>query len=440
MNNTKVLSVDFNKKMNKLKSACAVTGGPRRGGVGLPLDLSVLYRELLPPAIRLADIEAPYGTNRFLDVHCIFPDFSADESLEDSYDFAPTDEYLTASLNIGSELFIRLGETPDPFPSPRYAFPKCSFKKWARICERIIMHYNEGWANGYKLGLKNFERWSFADEPNSWSGTPSEYYEFYSVVARHLHKRFPRLKLGAFGSGGFASLNRIDVSEEQKRYSSFLVGFLKYVTAKENSAPLDFLSWRCAALTPEEIAVHSRYARSVLDEYGQRRCKSVICELTLDPRLTHGSSDEVFSAAAAALTVAMKCEADLVFTNTLDGDFGGLFKLAEDGEVRRCANYYAYLYSSRLSRMASRLETTGDSRGELYSVAAADEGEAGLLIVSRNFSGRIELRFSGFTYSSVSVTRVTASGEVRTKDNIPLSGNKIAISAEFNEVFYLHFH
>ena len=194
--NTKILSVDFSKKGAKLKNATSVTGGVKRGGAGLPLDFTELYKEINPQAVRIADIEAPYGTNRFLDIHCIFPNALADESIPDSYDFSSTDAYILPLCELKCELYVRLGETPDPFPKPRYAYPMCSYKKWARICEHIIMHYNEGWAGGYKLGLKNFEIWSRADESDSWSGTPEDYYEFYRTVANHLHKRFPRLKLG----------------------------------------------------------------------------------------------------------------------------------------------------------------------------------------------------------------------------------------------------
>ena len=154
---TKTLTVDFSKTVGKLKIAPGVTGGPRRGGALLPIDLTSYYKQLNPPAIRISDIEAPYGTNRFLDIHCIFSNPSADETIEDSYDFSATDMYIARALECGAELFVRLGETPDPFPKPRYAYPSCSYHKWARICEHIIMHYNEGWASGFKYNIKNFE-------------------------------------------------------------------------------------------------------------------------------------------------------------------------------------------------------------------------------------------------------------------------------------------
>lgn len=443
---TKVITVDFAKKYPKLKPVCGITGGPRRGGVGLPLDLTEAYSDLKPSAVRIADVEPPYGTNRFLDVHCIFPDFSADESLPDSYDFTQTDEYINSSLAIGSELYIRLGETPDPYPNPRYGFPSCSFKKWARICEHIVMHYNEGWANGFKLGLKNFEIWSYADEDDSWCGTRLEYYEFYRTVACHLHGRFPRLRLGGYGAGGFAALNRIDVSEKQRYYHAFLTGFLKYISDPKTKAPLDFLTWRCDALTPEETAVHSRYARSALDEFGFRRARSIITELSVAAsRTTEGKGGAgYFATLASALTVLSKSEVDLVFTNTLDSFCGGLFELGRDASYTKKAGFFTHAILSEMTEMSNRVETMGDSRGELYSVASHDGDRAGLFIVSRAFSGRIELRFMGLELTSASVTRITDKGPngaplVRKKENISLTGSKIAISAENSEVFYLSF-
>ena len=70
------------------------------------------------------------------------------------------------------------------------------------VCEHIIRHYNEGWANGFKLGIEYWEIWNEPDgkKPNgdqpNWSGTPEEFYEMYSVTAAHLKKRFPKLKIG----------------------------------------------------------------------------------------------------------------------------------------------------------------------------------------------------------------------------------------------------
>lgn len=54
------------------------------------------FREMGITYSCLHDVEYPYGSNQFVDIHCIFPNFGADESDESSYNFTPTDNYINA--------------------------------------------------------------------------------------------------------------------------------------------------------------------------------------------------------------------------------------------------------------------------------------------------------------------------------------------------------
>ena len=51
------------------------------------------------PYGRLHDIEYPFGSGQFVDIHCIFPDFDADENDPASYYFTSTDMYLQAMMD-----------------------------------------------------------------------------------------------------------------------------------------------------------------------------------------------------------------------------------------------------------------------------------------------------------------------------------------------------
>lgn len=76
-----------------------------------------------------------------------FPDFNADPSDPDSYDFAFTDAYLQTLANSGIQPFYRLGVTiENSYLIKSYAIiPPADFEKWAEICCGIVRHYNEGW-------------------------------------------------------------------------------------------------------------------------------------------------------------------------------------------------------------------------------------------------------------------------------------------------------
>ena len=119
-----------------------------------------------------------YGGPYSHDVTCIFPDFNADPYDPQAYDFACTDESILISLEAGTETFFRLGQTIEHQIKKHGTIPPKDFGKWAIICEHIIRHYNEGWANGYNLNIKYWEIWNEPDlddddSPNkkTWGGT-----------------------------------------------------------------------------------------------------------------------------------------------------------------------------------------------------------------------------------------------------------------------------
>ena len=108
------------------------------------------------PYVRLHDVEYPYGSGEFVDIPCIFKNFDADENDPASYNFANTDEYIRQSLAVGSKIIYRLGVSIEHSPHKRYIHPPKDFGKWARICEHIIRHYNEGWADGHHWDIRDW--------------------------------------------------------------------------------------------------------------------------------------------------------------------------------------------------------------------------------------------------------------------------------------------
>ena len=92
-----------------MKPVSGIVGGAR-GGAYLEKDYSEKMKRMLPPIARIRSTDMPYGANQYVNIHCIFPDFSADSEDESAYNFAPTDEYLLSVIETGAEVFLCLGE------------------------------------------------------------------------------------------------------------------------------------------------------------------------------------------------------------------------------------------------------------------------------------------------------------------------------------------
>ena len=128
-----------------------------------------------------------YGGPYSHDITNIFPRFDADVNDPASYDFACTDESILCTLDAGTETFFRLGQSIEHQIKKHGTLPPKDFQKWAEICEHIILHYNYGWADGYKLGIKYWEIWNEPDlDPDdsknkrTWGGTQAQFFgNFY---------------------------------------------------------------------------------------------------------------------------------------------------------------------------------------------------------------------------------------------------------------------
>ena len=166
------VTIDWNVSVGKIRPLHGVNSGPRT--YSFAHDTSEYFREAGIPFSRLHDTEYPYGSGHFVDIPCIFKNFDADPCDPASYDFAMTDMYIKAIVDVGTQVFYRLGVSIEHAPVKRNIYPPKDFEKWAVICEHIIRHYNEGWANGLHLGIEYWEIWN---EPElgghqCWTGTP----------------------------------------------------------------------------------------------------------------------------------------------------------------------------------------------------------------------------------------------------------------------------
>ena len=400
------------------------------------------------PLVRTAGSAGEYGLNQYINIHCIFPDFEADDSLEESYNFLPTDLYLASIRNTGAGVFFRLGEGREPYSKKLYAAPPKDMEKWARICEHIIMHYNEGWANGFKLGIKYWEIWSAPDAGECWAGTRQEYFELYRVTANHLRERFPRIKIGAYGARGFYSLNRLDATEEMKSYVPFMQQFFSYITAPDTSAPLDFFTWACYTANPEELAMHAKYARTYLDGAGLRRTRSIICEYnTVDRGSTPPALRESLPAElGACLIMAQKSQADMMMYSCSDiySRENALFSMDDHITHHHYGAYNVMCYFARLYALGTAVDTGDDYRKELYFLAATNGSEGAMMIVTKNYEGKLELALNSSPFNTCTVSKTVPGGSrgkgatYRSKD-VDISLGRLALTVAPGEIYLLSF-
>ena len=441
----RTVTVDFSAKGGKIKPITGINSGPLSGG-RLECDFSPEYSELAIPSVRVSDVEPPYGGGRLVDVHCIFPDMSLDERMEGSYCFCPTDKYLSAIKALGADIVLRLGESYDLCGIGVYNRPPLDAMKWARIAEHIISHYNRGWGAGMKLGIKQVEIWCEPDRKGGFAGDVTEYADFYTTVARHLKECFPKLRIGAYSCGGFAGLNHFDAPTEVKGYTEYLERFLSLIASPEREAPLDFLSWKCYAESPEELALHANYARSYINASPYKKAGSVISEFNTKESLAGGAFKrrEYPSELAASLIIAQKSAVDAVYYS--DGNplspKNCLFTLDGGVDHRRYASYEVMRAFGRLYRYSSMLDGSEDYRREIYTLAAGAEGGATVILTTRDFSGEIDVVLESCPFSRYSITGLVGGGErgegrMTSAQCVPLRDGKISLRAGKGEVYII---
>ena len=260
-----VVSVEPTSEVGAIKPMNAANNGPNG-------PTFKAYKALRVPYGRTHD--TPLGevwSSHVVDINQVFPDWNANVNNPKSYDFDLTDEMLQDMIKAGTEPFFRLGQSIEHESKKYGIYPPKDFKKWAKICEHIIRHYTEGWADGHEMDITYWEIWNEPDlddpgerwktDPRTWGGTQEQFYELYEVTAKHLKKCFPHLKIG-----GPAFAN-------PRKYGP---PFLDYL--KKTGTPIDFFSWHMYHRRPERISEDIHVVRQILDEKGFSNVESILNE------------------------------------------------------------------------------------------------------------------------------------------------------------------
>ena len=457
------VTVDLKAELGPVRIMNAVNGGPTvkkpRGDQkkGNFED----YKALRIPFARTHDcINCVPGGAHTCDIDAIFPNFDADENDPRNYDFVFTDHYLDNMKRAGTDVFFRLGQTIEHGPKKYGVLPPKDFAKWARICEHIIRHYNEGWGWGLdtarttkniawsnQFNIVYWEIWNEPDldpcsdirgntSPRCWGGTTTDFFEFYEIAARHLKGKFPTLKIG-----GPALCGREDWGEK----------FLAY--CHDHKVPMDFFSWHVYARTPEAIAAKAGRIRAMMDKYGYADCESLLNEWNYVKGWTDDfvyslrveCGDLNFKGAAFVAATMVACQSApvdmLMYYDARPRGMNGMFEPITLWPMKGYYPFYAWAkLLDRGTQVACRVrEGTGEdsdantgnverkdvaSAGQFFATAAKGKDGSGAVFVVRysdddnsSETGELTLRIPG---ADLSKARCHLTDLVRTYTEVPL--------------------
>lgn len=397
------ITVDFNKPIGKIKPMHGV-GQPPFSGVNFSMCDYLKAAHI--PYSRLHDVGGAFGGNMFVDIPNIFRDFNADPKDPASYDFAFTDLLITALVERGIEPFFRLGVTIENYREIKaYRIdPPSDYDKWAEICEGIVRHYTEGWANGFNYRITYWEIWNEPDnfetpEKNQmWAGSPEDYFRLYDTASKHLKKCFPNIKVGGYASCGFYALtdSSADFAACSPRYRyfvDFFDEFLKYIS--EHNCPLDFFSWHSYAEIENNV-IWSEYVSEKLREYGYTDSGQTMNEWNCHPELKG-------TAKHAALTMGMMCamqNASLDSAMFYDARCGmGVYSSMFDCMTYKpLPTYYSFLAFGELYKRSIQVYI-GDTPRGVYALAAKDKD--GCLVIANTTDLNIDIELEIFGLKTI---------------------------------------
>lgn len=371
------INVDFSAKTGPINPMHSVNNGPISHRA---LTNDKYFIQARIPYARLHDsnFEADYGGPHTVDVHVIFTDFNRDPKDPEAYDFACTDKYIADILATGTKPFYRLGASIEHGVKKYGILPPKDNQKWAEICEGIIRHYTEGWANGFHYDIEYWEIWNEPDtgykENNSptWRGTMDEFFALFKTALIHLKSRFPHLKIGG------PALCSVTDSRD------IMLDMFDYLTKGER-APLDFFSWHMYGANPHEFSRKIAIVADVLKKYGYTETENILNEWNYirDWGKMRENYNTIMSLKGAAYTASAMCVCQqagldhLMYYDARPCGFNGMFR---DHTLEPLKGYYPFWMFNKLYELGNSVKIVNES-DDVFACAAAD-GKQGAVMVS----------------------------------------------------------
>lgn len=428
------VKVDFSLPVGEIRPIHGMCNGP----VSYGADLTDAYREIGVPYVRFDCADTAVSAYA-VDLSRIFRDSGADPSDAESYDFSYTDRYVEAAYRAGAEVIFRLGESVDFMGSgKRIAIPE-DVDRLARVCINVIRHYNDGWANGFTLGIKRFELWSH--DPALSARECLREFELYRSLTTALSFYSEEIKVGGMCFDGQDAVIR---------------EFVRY--CQKNHVRLDFLTLSCFDSHPQELGQRLRHAVALVRNCGfdetelivGRWCytdSEVLGAIPLERLLGGGGEkfaegrrrlfEEQSSVKGAAFVGASLIEMLSIPELETACFFDAQPMLSpwcaiSDRFGRPQKPYYAFkafgeLYRARKQVLCQCRWQEGFAHPGVYACAAVSEkGEGYVMIASFGGCGVVDLRLDGIpdhVYSS-DVYLLDGVKDLSHGDTVPISGMK----------------
>ena len=386
------LIVDFAKNMGKVKPMHAVNNGPVHKFHVNDQTASNLQRFIDAgiPFARTHDaaFNSTYGGEHTVDVNNIFTDWNADPYLPESYDFACTDNYLRCIDAAGTKIFYRLGSKIEHWVKKYNTLPPKDFKKWAIVCEHIIRHYTEGWANGYYYENTYWEIWNEPDldtddsaNKRCWGGTTKQFIELYNITFNHLRSCFPKLKLGGPAVAGIGKVVQ-GSGDPAIEGRPWLDVFFEGMEQKP-----DFFSWHVYSSTVEKVQMKIRQAREFMARHGMgEEVESILNEWNYVRGWTNEDwfhSKDAWKTIKGASFVASVMEMSqyepvdmLMYYDARPGGMNCLFDSDMVHRVRK--GYYAFKMFNEIYKQKNAVEVVRETE-DVWAVAAKGDEQCVML-------------------------------------------------------------
>ena len=375
-------TLKFQRTDNKFKILNATNGGPwhKRHANDQYRSNFEDYKAARMPYSRNHDacLCSTYGGPHSHDITAIFPDFSKDADNPDSYDFACTDESILVTVDAGTQIFYRLGQSIEHHIKKYGTIPPADFEKWAKICEHIIRHYNEGWANGFKLNIEYWEIWNEPDldpddSPNkrTWGGTKLQFFDLYEITAKHLKKCFPNLKIGG---------PALAYNEE------WAADFLKEM--KKRGVAIDFFSWHIYCTEPVKMMEKAQRIKKLLVDNGYGDAESILNEwnyvkgwteqFVYSIKCINGIKGAAFT--MSCITESQKCDGIdmLMYYDTRPSAFCGAFDYYT---YEKNKGYYPLFWYGKFYDLARELRCENEPE-RIYTLCGEDKNGKIMCIVT----------------------------------------------------------
>lgn len=341
-------------------------------------DWTNSFKDLNIPIIRFHDIEYFNAQNKAINISAIFPDEQADALTEASYDFTATDQLMKAAMSTGAKIIFRLGENIQNIGSATGSNkPPKDFHKWAKIAERIVAHYEDGWNDGYFYKNIMWEVWNEPDVEKCWDGTFDDYCEFYKIVWQCIHTLHPKADISpsyAYDKENRTKLyqfiiqNNLDIKHcFYHRYWDNFSTVEEYTTDLKNELKQFGLE--------ADIIMNEWNFLSSEDNFNNNDLGKTFIAIQTPLIATWYAQQLIHMQAAENLAGAV------YYTSDMPGLWTGLYRLNNTGDIVLLPTYDIFKYFGELYKLGN--EIAADNLPEDISALAASDGkEMGIMVVN----------------------------------------------------------